>query len=98
MNPSFPVAALVSLNLACLPAPSDELCKSTCMSCGSSLDLHQPESEVPDRLLGTCPQCQRWYILDFITDEAVIVSLPEAEVFLKIVRPLDGHRTQHLPH
>jgi hypothetical protein len=63
------------------------------MSCDGSLDLLKPDAGIPDRLLGICPNCQRWHILELIPDEdeAVIVSLPEAGHFLKIGGPLDGY-------
>lgn len=37
-------------------------------ACGHPLELHQPDSGNPDRLLGTCPNCGTWYILDEIGD------------------------------
>jgi hypothetical protein len=49
------------------------------MACDVDLDLHQPDTEIPERLLGTCEACGRWYLIDAVseTDEAVMISLPE---------------------
>ena len=93
MTPHLPVKALVSLAMARFPTLCDNLSQILCMSCATSLDLHQPNAGFPDRLLGICPECQRWHILDLMPDEdeAVIVSVPEAGLFLKIGGPLDGH-------
>jgi hypothetical protein len=45
-----------------------------CPACDSSLDLHQPDPFQPDRLLGTCPSCRAWCVLD--ADAAVVTVLP----------------------
>lgn len=28
------------------------------------LAIHQPDTRLPDRLLGTCPACRTWCLLD----------------------------------
>jgi hypothetical protein len=33
-----------------------------CPQCGHALALHQPDPELPDRLLGTCEECKSWYL------------------------------------
>ena len=93
MSAHLPVKASVSLAIAHLRTRYDDGHRFMCMSCDGSLDLHQPDPRFPDRLLGVCPNCQRWHILDLIPDEdeAVIVSLPDAGLFLKIGGPLDGY-------
>jgi len=35
-----------------------------CRKCESDLTLHQPDTEMPDRLLGTCDKCKTWYLFD----------------------------------
>ena len=35
-----------------------------CRNCGSDLDLHQPDLEMPERILGTCDECKTWYLFD----------------------------------
>lgn len=35
-----------------------------CPHCRSLLELHQPDSEQPDRLLGTCEGCKAWCLID----------------------------------
>ena len=39
-----------------------------CPGCRESLDLHQPDPSRPERLLGTCPSCGSWFIIDAATD------------------------------
>ena len=35
-----------------------------CQACESTLRLHQPDTESPDRLLGTCDDCKSWFLID----------------------------------
>ena len=47
-----------------IPECSDaEAALPECQICGVYLDLHQPDSELPDRLLATCSHCKTWYLL-----------------------------------
>jgi hypothetical protein len=36
----------------------------SCAGCGGDLELHQPDADRPDRLLGTCPECGAWFLVD----------------------------------
>src|SRR5271166_1350535 len=33
-----------------------------CRTCWSDLILHQPDPEMPERILGTCDECKTWYL------------------------------------
>ena len=57
----------------------------TCLSCNTLLEIHQPESGFPDRMLGTCHHCHSWYLWDFDsqTNQAVMVQLPDQGYFQK---------------
>jgi hypothetical protein len=35
-----------------------------CPDCGALLDRSQPEFERPDRVLGVCRDCEKWWVLD----------------------------------
>jgi hypothetical protein len=35
-----------------------------CPRCCAILDVHQPDPDLSDRLLGTCAECKAWYLLD----------------------------------
>jgi hypothetical protein len=50
-----------------------------CARCQEVLDRHQPDDEQPDRLLGTCPQCSAWYLIDART--RVMYVLPDMGEF-----------------
>jgi hypothetical protein len=49
-----------------------------CTKCQSPLGLHQPDSELPDRLIGTCEGCDAWYLMDVA--KGVMVLLPVEEL------------------
>jgi hypothetical protein len=33
-----------------------------CQNCKFPLALHQPDPQLPDRLLATCDECKSWYV------------------------------------
>jgi len=35
-----------------------------CPQCEAQLTFHQPDPELPDRLLATCDECKSWYLAD----------------------------------
>ena len=79
MIPHQPITIPVPLTLKRILILSYELAQVRCLSCDTGLDLHQPDAQSPDRLLGICERCRQWYLLDLLLDEeaAVIVLLPE---------------------
>ena len=50
---------------------SPSLC---CPRCESSLTLHQPDAELPNRLLATCEECKSWYLTD--PDGTDLIPIP----------------------
>ena len=49
-----------------------------CLGCREPLELHQPDENLPNRLLATCSRCLAWALID-INDrgEMIITRLPE---------------------
>ncbi len=43
---------------------STEITALACQRCGSDLALHQPDPQMPERILGTCGDCKSWFLLD----------------------------------
>jgi hypothetical protein len=60
----------------------------SCLNCSSRLSLSQPDMELPERLLGICEQCKRWFLIDMVSDqgEGTMVRLPEAHVIRSLSR------------
>jgi hypothetical protein len=55
-----------------------------CLACDGSLDLHQPDVQFPDRILGVCERCGNWYLINLLsgTDEALMVAIPDGQTLL----------------
>lgn len=51
--------------------------ETRCPGCGTDLDLHQPDPHLPDRLLGTCPECKSWFVIDLAA--GAMAPVPAAE-------------------
>jgi hypothetical protein len=66
----------------------EDLDDGGCLACEGALDLHQPDVGSPDRVVGVCIGCGRWYLLDSIpgSDEAVMVMLPDGESLQKALK------------
>jgi hypothetical protein len=46
-----------------------------CRKCASVLTLHQPDSDMPDRILGTCGGCKTWYLFNGDLDDVEIAPV-----------------------
>lgn len=53
----------------------DHTALAGCSRCGNVLEIHQPDENLPKRLLGTCDRCKAWFLIDL--DEAILVLLPD---------------------
>jgi hypothetical protein len=60
-----------------LPCPEDPswVC---CPNCSVPLELHQPDTEKPQRFVGICDRCGCWYLLEWIPLAAggLMLALP----------------------
>src|SRR5689334_7442705 len=80
---------------------SVEVVPPVCRACGSDLILHQPDPEMPERLLGTCGGCKSWYLIEGDLEclqvaagetEQGEVCLPNSSPVLPYaLRSLNGH-------
>jgi hypothetical protein len=50
----------------------DGLANITCQTCGAPLDVCQPDPNLPDRFLATCPDCLTWFLVEASTDQQAI--------------------------
>lgn len=44
----------------------------SCQACGAPLDVCQPDPNLPDRFLATCPDCLTWFLVESAADQATI--------------------------
>ncbi len=50
-----------------------------CPSCKIAFDLHQPDVTRPNRMLGVCPKCRAWSVIDIGEDgQAKLTLVPES--------------------
>jgi hypothetical protein len=88
MHPNAPRRVPAVLDVIPFPAPPGDLAWFRCADCSTSLELHQPDNEFPDRLLGVCKSCRRWTLIELAPDGpgAVMALLPEGGWALNAVR------------
>jgi hypothetical protein len=68
------------------PGVSENL--GNCPDCGQRMSLHQPDENIPSRLLATCEVCERWYLIlegEHPGGELLIAELPAEAAIRKEV-------------
>jgi hypothetical protein len=85
MEPTPGREIAVRLRYATIPASPEGLSAPLCQSCQQPLDIHQPDSDLPYRMLATCDACKAWHLVECAPDSdmAVIVLLPDSAPFLE---------------
>ena len=80
-NPDRKVSMTVSVMSIALCR--DEQNSFFCARCGNPVAIHQPDAELPYRMLGTCDQCHVWYLItcDPAEDRAITIELPDVSQF-----------------
>lgn len=55
-----------------------EICpKNRCPACKAVMAVHQPDPELPDRLIATCGDCRTWFLI--YCDADVHLRLPRED-------------------
>jgi hypothetical protein len=50
---------------------------AACPACGHPVDIQQPDSDLPDRLLGICFRCRSWFLIHVGGEgEMILTGLP----------------------
>lgn len=44
----------------------------SCRKCGAPLDVCQPDPNLPDRFLATCPDCLAWSLVESTGDQSIV--------------------------
>jgi hypothetical protein len=71
-----------TLGIVRLETDPDHQTDLRCPSCHDGLGLHQPDAESPDHLLGVCPECRGWFLVDI--SSGVMVRLPDRAALREI--------------
>lgn len=71
-----------------------------CLGCGKALDVHQPDAEVPDRMLATCEGCKGWHLVEFTPGRpgALVVLLPDVSGLRPSSTPRPAPSRRRRPH
>ena len=67
----------LALDLIPLPTDFEDRSEVSCPACCDDLEIHQPDEQQPDRLLGICRSCCAWFLID--SAAAVVVRLPDLD-------------------
>ncbi len=65
-----------------------------CPECHAPIDLHQPDENQPNNLLGTCLECSRWFLVIEIQEASrrtLIVDLPCADKIREVFAASGSH-------
>jgi hypothetical protein len=78
-----PIESSIPLTITMISHHADDLKSIGCEACGGLMELHQPSSGFPERMLWTCEHCGTWFLMDLTPDkpEAVLVCLPDVVFF-----------------
>ena len=64
-SPMTATVSIVSITI-------DGLAGMPCRTCGAPLDVCQPDPNLPDRFLTTCPDCLTWSLVESTSDQSVV--------------------------
>ncbi len=78
MSPTQRRTVRLTLEIKIISFSADEPIPIHCPGCRSALNVHQPDADWPDQLLGTCEGCQSWYLIATSAEEskATLIRLP----------------------
>ena len=73
----------VSFEVRSLPTGSGPPAGFSCSGCGGPLDWSQPDRVDHGRLLGACPACREWHLLELSRGarRVIFVRLPGGKLF-----------------
>jgi hypothetical protein len=75
MNARAPKESGFSTSLNVAIAPSQFGDDVVCLVCHFPLELHQPDTDQPERLVGICRNCQTWALINI--DDNGVATLTE---------------------
>jgi hypothetical protein len=101
----FPREMTITWNVTRLAISSEGLETPRCGDCQATLNVHQPDENRPDHLLGTCDACGRWFLIEIGTKrEAFLFDLPNVTLIREAVaagkpkpRPRSGQAAKGEP-
>jgi hypothetical protein len=55
----------IACHVTSLAISAEGLEPPKCRDCQVELNLHQPDEDRPEHMLGTCARCGEWYLIEF---------------------------------
>jgi hypothetical protein len=93
MEPKPGREATLALRYEIIPTRPDGLTPFLCLDCRRQLDVHQPDADLPDRMLATCEHCKGWHLVEWSTDgKTVVVALLSDLTPLRAAEPARASR------
>ncbi len=85
MQPIVSREVLTSVRCSTLAISSESLSPIRCLNCAKTLDIHQPDADLPYQMLATCDACKRWHIVDYdpVTPIAFLTLLPDTQSLIE---------------
>jgi hypothetical protein len=84
MEPHSDWEITLTMCVVSVPDCPDGQSPLTCLNCRNALDIHQPDGDLPERMLATCPHCRAWHVIECGPGPgALIVLLPDSTSFRK---------------
>ena len=77
----------IEVSISLISLSPDQIGARLCPNCSHPMDLHQPDSGFPDRMLWTCHHCSTWFLMDIDagSQRAVLVCLPDHGHFFQAI-------------
>jgi len=81
MNCDLPATVSVPVTPLDMAVDYADSVQVRCLNCQAPLELHLPDRDKSDRLLGTCGACGSWYLLDCLA--GAMLLLPQSQSLLE---------------
>jgi hypothetical protein len=89
LHPAFPNQTTITWTVTALKLSDDGLETPACRNCQTPLNIHQPDEDRPEHLLGTCARCGAWYLIELGKEEtgAFMFDLPNVTLVHAVTAP-----------
>jgi hypothetical protein len=96
MEPKIRQEVTLTLLFEIIPVWPDGQTEFLCLVCSKPLDVHQPDADLPERMLATCEDCKGWHLVEYVPDgaKAVVTALPDLAVARAAALPKTKTKTK----
>jgi hypothetical protein len=89
MYPPVSQQMMIAWTVTPLPVSDEGIEPPVCRECEVDLNVHQPDEGRPEHLLGTCPCCGAWYLIELNSEltEAFLIDMPNVSLIHSAAAP-----------